>query len=109
MAFDSAEIGMKNDGILCEVHACLRVSIGGVHQMITRLAEKSIHAMKPLCFRRRFRFPRDHAAWGGIASRERPRADAGRQAALRGTAQNCSARSAVEPAAEDSLGEGGEG
>jgi hypothetical protein len=42
---------LKNDGIFCEVHACLRVCIGGVIQMILRLAEKSIHRMERLCFR----------------------------------------------------------
>ena len=45
MAFDAGEIGFQNDGIFSEVHACLRVSIGGVIQMITRLAGKSIHRM----------------------------------------------------------------
>src|ERR1035441_3603560 len=51
MAFDAGEIGLKNDGIFYEVHACLRVCIGGVLQMILRLAEKSIHSMGRLCFR----------------------------------------------------------
>src|ERR1035438_6192743 len=51
MALDAGEIGLKNDGIFCEVHACLRVCIGGVIQMILRLAEKSIHSMGRLCFR----------------------------------------------------------
>src|ERR1035438_936553 len=51
MAFDAGKIGLKNDGIFCEGHACLRVCIGGVIQMILRLAEMSIHRMGRLCFR----------------------------------------------------------